>query len=1502
MRWCVYLSTQFYSSMKKIYLTIGSTIKLLGLIILTMTALQNANAQVVCHVPGAVSINLGATGSHLVTGDEVVISTGSPITGVTLSLDGMNGPPAPNPLTCSLLLGGPRTIWVMVETANGNSCMTSVILQDKFAPVLECPTRTIACNEDFNVNSMANPPVVTDNCSTGSGITLTMNQVFLNGTTDFTGPFDPSAATDNAAAQNTTIEFNPTNTELTINNSTIGGGLGMCNAPDMSDPTCAVVEVCYAIPASGTLSFDWIRDAPGASNFPGVDPFGYSIDGVITNVSTLGSGVQDGSLSLALNSGETFCFLLGSNRVGPAFFATVSNLDYSFDPANACNNDYVIKRWTATDEYGNSSSCDQFIYRDITADIVFPDSLLTSKGTAILCEDFNESTYAKDVNGNPAVSETGFPTGCSINYTYTDVLISGCAPGETSGCKKINRTFHIVGQCAPYTKTTYVQQIQIQDLRGPVFDGLPTVINTGTPSHACVSLDYTLPVPTITDNCSAIEDYTVSSTAGQIVDGVLTGLPLGNHSVTYRVEDCCGNPTTVTIPVNVVDNAPPTANCELFRTVSLSTDGFGFAFASSFDDGSNDNCNPVFFKVLRMEETACIAKNGDDDPNKAGSQAYYDDGVFFCCEDLMQSSVQVLFRVFDVNPGAGPVNPTSMLPGGFLYGHYNDCMVNVTVTDKLPPAITCPSKVTVSCDFWFDMDNLAATFGTVRTDAADVTTFQVDADLDGIDANDPWITDGLVSGNCMFNVIELPATEVVGCGGAREITRTFQVGNGSHMRECTQVITVGGPEFDFDGTNFNWNFTSNQTFTLTGCDPNTDITNPLIPQPTIDASGYCGLISVTHSDQVLAPEPNSCQKILRTWEIRNICQCPIGHVTLVNGQGYWSRTQIIKVFNTDAPEFSTCQDTTLACGSTAVELQQVVSDDCSTIAETDISVFILEDGSSTPTEISFVYNPLDGTITVNLTGLSDGTHQVIWKAKDGCGNLGQCVQDVTVGGADNEAPQLDINSITVSNQANTVTGFITAFDNCEDEANLIYNWTVILGTGVSSTSTLTGTGNTLTTIDYTGSGVITVQFIVSDGVNSAMLVNQDFNVSSPQTAIISGAISDAAGQMVESVHVDAGIGATDMTDDNGAYEFSPVETNQDYSIEPTKNDDPRNGLTTLDLVLMARHIIGLQPLTTPYKLIAADVTNDELIDAFDLLELQKLLIWNISEFTNNSSWRFVDAAYNFPNPSNPWATGFPETYDINGLNANMLGLDFTAVKIGDLNGDAVANTLAPAQLRTVNGIYTIEIQDQTLAKNEVTTIDFVASEAAAFNGLQMTLDLGQMNIEDYAAGLLNVDALTLVNGQYVVSIAAAKPVMVEKGDVLFSLNVASKNVTNIAAELQMNNNLLTSEVYAGENNLEIFDAAIQIVSDAPITDVLYQNRPNPFKQNTTIGFYLTNGGEANLSIYDVSGRRVYSVEGTYDAGYNQIEISANDFEGQGVMYYQLDTDTFTANRRMIIVK
>jgi hypothetical protein len=89
-----------------------------------------------------------------------------------------------------------------------------------------------------------------------------------------------------------------------------------------------------------------------------------------------------------------------------------------------------------------------------------------------------------------------------------------------------------------------------------------------------------------------------------------------------------------------------------------------------------------------------------------------------------------------------------------------------------------------------------------------------------------------------------------------------------------------------------------------------------------------------------------------------------------------------------------------------------------------------------------------------------------------------------------------------------------------------------------------------------------------------------------------------------------------------------------------------------------------------------------------------------------------------------------------------------------------------------------------------------------------------------------------------------------------------------------------------------------------IADVyeLKQNTPNPFSDETVIGFTLPKETKATLSIRDVKGALIYKVEGSYTKGSNQVTLKKSQLGASGVLYYTLETTDFTATKKMVILE
>jgi hypothetical protein len=88
-----------------------------------------------------------------------------------------------------------------------------------------------------------------------------------------------------------------------------------------------------------------------------------------------------------------------------------------------------------------------------------------------------------------------------------------------------------------------------------------------------------------------------------------------------------------------------------------------------------------------------------------------------------------------------------------------------------------------------------------------------------------------------------------------------------------------------------------------------------------------------------------------------------------------------------------------------------------------------------------------------------------------------------------------------------------------------------------------------------------------------------------------------------------------------------------------------------DLVLIQKHILGLESLSPAYKIIAADVNSDNKITASDILNIRKVILGLSSTFPNNT----------------PSYKSIPEKLEFAKDPGNTVTLNFTVVKIGNVN-------------------------------------------------------------------------------------------------------------------------------------------------------------------------------------------------------------------------------------------
>jgi hypothetical protein len=326
-------------------------------------------------------------------------------------------------------------------------------------------------------------------------------------------------------------------------------------------------------------------------------------------------------------------------------------------------------------------------------------------------------------------------------------------------------------------------------------------------------------------------------------------------------------------------------------------------------------------------------------------------------------------------------------------------------------------------------------------------------------------------------------------------------------------------------------------------------------------------------------------------------------------------------------------------------------------------------------------------------------------------------------------------------------------------------------------------------------------------------------------------------------------------------------------------------------VLISKHILGSEPLNSPYKMIAADANKSGSITTFDIVELRKLILGIYTELPANTSWRFVDKAFAFPNANNPFQSAFPEVISVADAMLNQMDEDFVGVKVGDVNGSAVANATMQAEERT-SGTAIFDVEDREVKAGEEFEVTFKSAEA--LKGFQFTLSLDGLK----AVGAVEGENVNASNFNLLADKAAAVSI---DGAQEFTLRFRAEKAGRLSQMLGVSGSITRAEAYGAAGRLGVafrFDGK----TIAGVGFELYQNQPNPFVNKTFIGFYLPEAAEATLTVFDETGRVVYQQKAQFAKGENAISLDRALLNTTGMLYYKLETATDSATKKMIQAK
>ena len=1144
------------------------------------------------------------------------------------------------------------------------------------------------------------------------------------------------------------------------------------------------------------------------------------------------------------------------------------------------------------------------------------------------------------------------PSTWKVVRTYT--VIDWCNPEDV-------RTYTQLVKVGDFDAPVLTAPTQDLDFDG-VADSGPLVFPTNAGNVCAAYLRLDLPGIALTDACS--QNLTLSAVVfpGGDLDATPLGtfpvnifdntpdvtnlpIPAGAHVLRYTYRDECGNEDFTDLDILIEDRTAPVAICEDGLNISITagqapttagSTGIAILNPEDIDGGSYDDCSGITRLISFVD--------ANNNPIRGG----YSDHLVLTCDDL--GTVSVGLRVTDAG------------------GNVNDCWLDVLVEDKSRPRCIVPGAVTVNCfEFsrMFPNDITTATdseldgaFGVARgIDNCSVTVEQsISGSLtncgDGSFVRTFTITDGqgFVAPTCVQRItvqqvhnyyVGFPGDEALLCRQVDEqedllvtelgcdlIATNVRVDTfATESDECYKLrltySVINWCEYDGEGDPY----LIPRDFD--GDNDNTELTYLLVEPFALSDLGD----DVAYLDTDTNFANGSPRRVLDPAGSNR------GETTAAYGsdpsRGNFEYIQYVRVYDEVAPTVTVtdpadCFDAVSANCVADVSLDFAADDACTARAELSATAELDADFTAPFTRTRFLtaaeLTPNgDGTFTVNLRNVPIGNHAVRIRISDGCGNVAVRIVEFCV--RDNKAPtpicipQLTVTLMPDGNGGGSAAIWATDYvpsplEDCSGAVTLsIYTIDEYDAPNFVPQPNRAGI-----LLNCESAQTTQVRVYAFDPAGRNSFCNAFTLVQGAETVCDPDDIGSIAGQIVSehgdrvpdvSVELTTREGTVEVaTGDDGRFAFTGLEEGYDYTIDPslTSYGGHGQGISTYDLVLLTRHILGVAAIPSDYALLAGDANGDREISVQDIIVIRRLILGLDLAYRHSPPYRFVPASFRFPVSGNPWATVYPEVVNVNNLFGAIRTADFVAIMVGDVSGNGLAELTAGTRGRAADrATVALSIDDRRLVAGRRYEVPVYAAGAADLAGLQGELALSaDVSLEAVlpgrvAAGSLN-DRL-LAENRLPFSYAAAAPLATD--DVLLTLRVTAHRDVRLADVIDFTDRGLAAEGYRTNDDATVdlrvdFRSGASVTGAATAEDRLYQNAPNPVGATTRIRFDLAEAAPVELTVSDLAGRVILQRRLAGAAGANVVELGREQLTTTGVLTYTVTSGNFTASRKMIV--
>lgn len=1150
-------------------------------------------------------------------------------------------------------------------------------------------------------------------------------------------------------------------------------------------------------------------------------------------------------------------------------------------------------------------------------DVIWPES-----GSSFGCGD----TFPRLPNGNPAPLYTGYPyvfrAGVAemlgqgeldeLRVSYRDERITRPEDGGTS----ILRTWTIVDDCANRTET-YTQTLKL-DASGKPFFTCPIanhycpiveedIMLFPTNAEDCTA-DIIIPEPELNNVC-VVDNWTFTTEVLRLEENGDTtllytlqegdardfqGVGIGEYFIRYKGEHPTEEIEDGLCRFRIADTTEPVAICEDNVNVSMPGNGQLPLPVSVIDLGSYDNCS---VELLEMRQ---LLSSGD-----STIWSEWGPRVLLDCEDV-GTNIVIEMRVID------------------LGGNVNFCTSNVLIKDNTLPYCTGLEATSVDCNELpdgfspYDTTQLRMLFGLPEV-------------VDNCSAEAKELEPIVMGDFCSPEVIRRRF---------QAIDQHGNLSAGLFFQDITVTPSADfAVRFPKDASTDCTDLVDTLRIVGSACDSITyaivDVDLPIegeecrFIQRNYVVTNWCAWDGESEPIRISRDEDQSgVEGDQETWLIRNAdglfvdadrdpdnTPAPFREIT-TTATGRYVYSQRLKIFDVTAPEITLTMLDTICVDTASCVVPVMVGIELFDACQVDEGQVIVgvdfnnngevEAGDSQTGELVGSFPSYTYTADFPI-----GEHRMVFTATDDCGNTSTTERIFRVN--DCYVPELTCKEDRIYNlQPLVEIGDIDGDGEVEEAAVLIE------AIDLASCEFPDCSGELVYSINRVGEPVdrdqnslfldcedryqLDVEVYVWDDAFNPFAVQPDstiggnnwrkctvrVRVQDPNLACnncqvennitINGQVSLLNGTPIEEVAIEGGITTRPtMTNNFGMYQLGGT-VGDDFILSASKEVDPREGLSTIDLVILQRHLLGIDMINNSFVRLAADVNRDNQINLQDLIHLRALILAKRELYPDGSPWRFVDADWN--------GMGFPPELILLENTENCgYDHDFIGLRLGDLNtsfgGDAGG---APSgRSRPV----VLEAQDVDFGSDEEIAVSLRLTEYADLTGGQIALRWDDAGLE-----LIDVESQTISpNGNVRTSrnylwLNWSRELDREE---LLRLRFRTKRSGRLSDHLtDTEDSRLLPEVYntdlvsqplilsfAAAGEQPAFEPTLvdpEIVGSVPeLLGVL----PNPVRELTRIGLYVPSEQQAQVIVTDMAGRRVERREVTFIAGEQWIRLDGN---------------------------